>query len=759
MHTAEDTQGLSEAQQSAIVHAGSPLLVLAGAGSGKTRVLTYRIAHILRQRGVSPARIFAVTFTNKAAAEMRGRVERILGARAPSMWLGTFHSMCAKLLRIYGDRLGLSRDYTIFDDRDSMTLVRECMAALHIREQMYPARAIAGCIDTAKNGGLSPAQYARLPHDFTGEKAALVYPAYQKSLAKQNALDFGDLILRAIELFAPGTPGSDDLAARFEHVLVDEFQDTNTAQYRLLRMLSRGGAEVCVVGDDDQSIYGWRGAEIQNILGFGRDFAGTRIIHLGQNYRSTGAIVRAAARAVGHNQHRHEKRIFTENTEGEPPRYVRFDDERSEAQHIAAEIERLGFEEGTALRDIAVFFRTNAASRVFEDALRQHGISHVVVGGVRFYERKEVRDILGYLRLIANPKSDVDFRRVVNVPARGLGDVTQGRIAEHAGARGLSLYEAAREMAEAEVLAPKTARALREFVELIARLSKEAEARRVGDLCRRVLEETGYRRTLLEERTVEARARLENIEELVSAAEELEEEVEGATLVDFLAGTALVSDTDDLKGGDAVSLMTLHSAKGLEFNVVFLTGLEQGMLPHKRSLEEGNLEEERRLLYVGITRARKTLWLSSACVRRVFGELKALPESRFVAELGDTIACENRADEAIFDDAEPVLFFSRARPSPSRDARASGASRPPPLGFSRSPRPPRPSHDELDQRAHADDDAPLGARKGMRVSHALFGEGRVESIEGAGSGQKLSVRFEDGEVRRIVAKYVRLLGY
>jgi DNA helicase-2/ATP-dependent DNA helicase PcrA len=737
---------LSPEQRSAVVHTGGPLLVLSGAGSGKTRVLTYRIAHLVQAHGVPAYRIFAVTFTNKAAREMRERAERILAGRAEGLWIGTFHATGARLLRMYGERIGVPRAFLIFDERDTRDLVVECMGELGIPEQLYPSRALAACLDEAKNRGEGPAEYARREHDVLGEKAAKLYPLYQKRLAAQGALDFGDLILRACELLSPATPGSAELRARFSHLLVDEFQDTNRAQYRLLRLLAQGGAEISAVGDDDQSIYGWRGADVRNILEFERDFAGVTVVRLGQNYRSSAAIVATAASVVSRNHHRHAKRLWTQNPEGERPVYVRCRDERDEAKLVAQAVARLGLEQGFAYGECAVFFRTNAQSRVIEDALRERRIPHVVVGGVRFYERREVRDVLSYLRLCANPKSDVDFRRVLNVPARGLGSTTLERIEARARELGVPLLEAARDLSAARALPRGASPKLGEFVTLVGGLAAEAGRRPVGDLLRHLLDQTGYRRKLSEERSMEARGRLENIEELVSAAEEFESQSEDASLAAFLEGTALVADIDLAPTrSDAVSLMTLHSAKGLEFRAVFLTGLEEGTFPHTRSAgSEWELEEERRLCYVGITRAREILCLTSAASRRLFGEAKTLPESRFVAELGDHVGRENRVFAEV---AEPDLAFWERPRRPAAPRPAGQAPR-------------RRAREDFDQRSPVDYDlAPQGLRPGMRVAHSFFGEGRIECVDGAGEKARLTVLFDDGTERKIVAKYVTMLGY
>jgi DNA helicase-2/ATP-dependent DNA helicase PcrA len=732
---------LSPEQLAAVVHRGTPALVLAGAGSGKTRVLTYRIAHLVGASAVPPGRILAVTFTNKAAGEMRARAERLLGARAEGLWLGTFHGLCARLLRIYGERVGVPKGFVIYDDHYSLDVVRACAVELGLPEELYPARALAACIDDAKNRGERPSEYARREHDFLTERAAKLYPLYQKKLAQQSALDFGDLILRACDLLTPGAPGADELAGRFLHLLVDEFQDTNAAQYRLLRLLARGGGDVCAVGDDDQSIYGWRGADVRNILGFEKDFPGAVVLRLGHNYRCSAAIVRAAAAVVEHNRFRHGKRLWTENPDGEPPVYVRCRDERDEAKLVGGIVARLALEEGFAYGECAVFFRTNAQSRVLEDALRELRIPHVVVGGVRFYERKEVRDVLAYLRLCRNPQSDVDFRRVLNVPARGLGQTTLSRIEEQAQGAACSLWEAARTLAVGGSLPRGAATKLRGFLDLLDELAREADRRPVAELVRHLLERTGYRQMLLEARSPEARARLENVEELASAAQEFQDQSEDASLAAFLETAALVSDIDQAPSrAEAVSLMTLHSAKGLEFRAVLLAGMEEGIFPHARSSkDEADIEEERRLCYVGLTRAKEHAWLTSAALRRLYGEAKATQESRFIRELGDAVVRQSRVFE---ETADPeIRFWERPRrPAVARSR-------------------PRSRRDAFDQRGAWDDVAPEGPRRGMRVSHAYFGEGQIEAVDGDGEKSRLTVLFDDGTERKIVAKYVTILGF
>ena len=630
---------------------------------------------------------------------------------------------------------------------------------------------MATCLDQAKNAGLGPEAYARADHDFSSEKAAKIYPLYEKTLRKQNALDFGDLIVRTIELFRDDNARGGELARRFAHILVDEFQDTNGAQYELCKQMARGGGEVCVVGDDDQSIYSWRGAEVRNILGFPRDFQGARIVALGNNYRCAGAIVRAAAHVVSRNSQRHEKHIFTENDEGQQPVYVRLRDERDEARHVGAELERLALDRGFAYRELAVIYRTNAQSRVLEDALRERRLPHAVVGGVRFYERKEVRDVIGYLRLVVNRASDVDFRRVVNVPARGFGAASLQLVEARAKADGTTLFEAARAMThDGSDLSKRAATSLREFVKLVTHLGDEAATRPVGNLCRYLLDHTGYRKALQGEKTAEARARLENIEELVSAAEEFEAQTDDATLATFLEGAALVSEADFGEGDNTISLMTVHAAKGLEFRGVFITGLEEGTFPHSRSKGPAELEEERRLLYVGMTRAKDVLWLSSVAVRRLFGESRGMVESRFAKELEGVVSVENRVYEEVvpdgvtfyprrgrgsakpeYEDAMDFVPFDEDAPSSARprDARA-------PTRQAVAPRRAMPGED-----AHTVYDealAPMGPRKGMKVAHAMFGEGRIESVVGSGKDCKLVVRFGAAQ-KTIVAKYVTLLGY
>ncbi|MDR5695690.1 MAG: DNA helicase PcrA [Armatimonadota bacterium] len=715
MEIAELLADLNPPQREAVTYTGGPLLILAGAGSGKTRVLAYRAAYLIRWLQVSPHRILAVTFTNKAAGEMRERIDRLLGkAVSEHMWIGTFHAIASRLLRRHGDRIGLDRHFVIYDEGDQLALMRKVLSDLNLEERRYPPQAMLAAIGKAKNEGIDHIQYALQAQTFYEEVVARVYRAYQAALGERHAVDFDDLLLFTIQLFQEHPDVLAEYQERFLHVLVDEYQDTNHAQYLIVHMLAGKHRNLCVVGDDDQSIYQFRGADPRNILEFERDYPDAKIIKLEQNYRSTQRILEGAQGVIHHNPHRHPKRLWTENPPGKPLVLFEAYDGHEEAQFVAEEIKRL-LEEGRSYRDIVVLYRTNAQSRLFEEHFLRAGIPYQIVGAVRFYERKEIKDILAYLRLLLNPYDTVSLRRIINVPRRGIGEVTLGRLEALAQEEGISLLDA---MARATgtgspgrslEIPPHILRSLGEFVNLIAELRKLATQVSAADLIQEALARTGYASSLEEEGTEEAASRLENIQELINVAREFEAATGEEGLEAFLQHMSLIADIDTWKAeSDRVTLMTLHSAKGLEFPVVFIVGMEEGLFPHARAVEaEGGLEEERRLCYVGMTRAKELLYLTYAQHRASYGEVRPRLPSRFLSEIPPHLLI--RGVEAGW------------KPSPAR----------------------------------APDNRAIPLQPGDRIRHGRFGEGIVLDVEGEGANAIATIRFSEG-VKRLALGYARL---
>src|SRR5437667_235853 len=698
---------LNPPQREAVTHPGGPLLILAGAGSGKTRVLAYRVAYLLRRQSIAPARILAVTFTNKAANEMRERVDRLVGAAvARAIWIGTFHHICSRILRRNGDRVGVGRNFLIFDEDDQRAVIRQCLKDLGLDERRFPPAVVLALIDRAKNEGVDHLAYAERANGWYEEVVARVFNAYQRTLREQNALDFDDLLLEVVRLFGEAADVKEEYQDRFQHVLVDEYQDTNRAQYLIIRTLAEKHRNICVVGDDDQSIYRWRGADVRNILEFEQDYLDATIVKLEQNYRSTKTILQAAGEVIQHNPHRHRKALWTANPAGEPIVLYEAFDGHDEARLVVDEIARL--RDGLRYRDFVVLYRTDAQSRLFEEQCLRAGIPYTIVGGVRFYERKEIRDIIAYLRLALIPADDASLTRIINVPLRGLGDVSFGRLEAYARGHGLSVLEA---MARPEALEglPKAAqRTATELVDLVARLRDRASRVRTTDLIDAAIVETGYQAMLEAEGTDEAYSRLENLRELVTVAKEFEDVTGEESLNAFLQHLALVTDLDTWQEQvDRVTLMTLHSAKGLEFAVVFLAGLEEGLFPHARALEEAEgLEEERRLCYVGMTRAKQHLYLSHARTRTIFGSTMPGVPSRFLEEV-------------------PAELVTKPTPAP------------PAVTWMEEER-----------------DIPSFA-VGDHVRHASFGEGRVLGVEGEGVRAVVTVQFAQG-VKRLALGYAPL---
>jgi DNA helicase II / ATP-dependent DNA helicase PcrA len=652
-----DPASLNPEQREAVMHPGGPLMIFAGAGSGKTRVVTCRIARLIDE-GTPPSRILAVTFTNKAAREMRERIEDMVGPRASGLWMGTFHSICARLLRIEGAAIGLDPRFVVYDDADQLAVVREILKRKGLDDKTIQPRGVLNEISHAKEKLIGPERYEGQAAGFFGRVVADVYKEYNAALARANALDFDDIIMRAVRLLEQSVAVREAIQDRFLHVLVDEYQDVNFAQYQFADLVSGKHRNITVVGDDDQSIYAWRGADVSLMMRFSSDHPEAKVVTLTRNYRSTQRILDAAHHVIRHNRSRADKRLWTENQGGATVTVSEAGTEQDEAVQIADHVLREVRGGRRSFGDFAVLYRTNAQSRVLEEAFLTMRVPHVLVGGQRFYERKEVKDAVAYLRLAWNPADDASFRRVVNVPTRGIGATSMQAVEDAAGERGVSLLEAAREPVVIGSLAKKAATALREFTTLIEDAAHLAQAGPVTPVLRHVLDKSGYLDELRREDTEESLSRRDNLQELVTVTTEYDATNEEPTLGGFLESVALVADVDALnESGDAVTLMTLHSSKGLEFPVVFLAGLEEGVFPHSRSLgSDGELEEERRLCYVGMTRAREELHLTHASRRTLFGQPNFNRRSRFLDDLGEV-------------ETEP-LFGGRRAPAPFRELRS-----------------------------------------------------------------------------------------
>jgi DNA helicase-2/ATP-dependent DNA helicase PcrA len=705
---------LNPAQREAVLTTEGPLLVIAGAGSGKTRVLTYRVAHLLVTCGVKPNEILAITFTNKAAGEMKERVERALGPIARAIWIMTFHSACGRMLRSEAERLGYRSNFTIYDQADQVRLVKACLEELERDPKRFVPRGIHSQISNAKNQLIGPDEYASRVASFYDQTVADVYNLYQRRLFASNAVDFDDMLMLTVDVLQRFPEAREKWAKAFRYVLVDEYQDTNHAQYVLLQLLADVSKNIMAVGDPDQSVYGFRGADIRNILDFEKDFPNTKVIPLEQNYRSTNAILQAANQVISHNRERKEKNLWSELGEGEPVRIVETEDEHSEARFVATEI-AARIEEGYSAREIAVVYRTNAQSRVLEDVLVRQGVAYQVIGGPRFYERAEIKDAIAYLQVIDNPFDAVSLMRIANRPRRGIGDTSIARLVTFADGLGISLWEALGHHEEAGVGAA-SGKAVKQFKSVMETLMATASDADVATIVEAVLDRSGYLEALEAERTIEASGRIENLEELVGVAREYDAAAEEPSLSGFLQEISLYSDQDALRNeeeGGQVTLMTLHNAKGLEFRAVFMIGVEEGIFPHSRSIEENSLEEERRLCYVGMTRAQERLVLTHAMRRNLFGRSEANLPSRFLDELPQSGVERERL--------RPTSWSDYGRPSVQREFK------------------PREDVPELST--------------GDTVRHASLGTGIVTQIE---AGGVVTVRFEDGSERRLMLEYAPL---
>jgi DNA helicase II / ATP-dependent DNA helicase PcrA len=715
--------GLNPPQRAAAEHVEGPMLVVAGAGSGKTRVLTHRIAYLLATGAARPGEILAITFTNKAAAEMRERVGELVGRSVRAMWVTTFHSACARMLRADAERLGYSRGFTIYDESDSLRMLKRVMRELGVDPKRYPARAIKNKISGAKNQLIDSDMYAETQGSVFEEVVAEAFPLYEKRMLEANAMDFDDLLVRTVNALELFEEVRERWRRTFRHVLVDEYQDTNHAQYRLLQLLASEHGNLMVVGDEDQSIYSFRHADIRNILSFEEDFPDAAVVKLEQNYRSTQTILSAANAVVERNRERRPKKLWTDIEGGELVQLSEVGDEHEEARWVAGEIERLGEEHGVARTDIAIFYRTNAMSRALEDTLVRFEMPYQVIGGTKFYDRAEVKDAVAYLNLLLNPADQVSFARIVNSPRRGIGNTTQGRLAAYANTAGLTIWEVAERAEEVPGLSAAAVKAVSRFFETMDLLKGRVDSgAAIADVLQAALSETGYVEALEAERTVEAEGRVENLDAFVEAAAEFDinREREGDSevppLEEFLQQISLLSDQDSIEEEqDLVTLMTVHNAKGLEYDTVFVVGCEDGSFPHMRALEEGGEEEERRLCYVAITRARKRLYMTWARERRLFGRSERNLPSRFIDELPVELT-ERHATVA------STVGGTTWNPSPGTD-----------------PAPP------------LDPGPALEMQTGDDVVHASFGDGVVTGVE---PGGVVVVRFSgDGSERKLMADY------
>jgi DNA helicase II / ATP-dependent DNA helicase PcrA len=733
---------LNPVQQEAVKALNGPVMIIAGAGSGKTRVLTYRVAYLV-SCGVPPYQILALTFTNKAANEMKERIIKLVGDKASDVWMGTFHSMFARVLRKEARLLGYTNSFTIYDSEDSQKAVRRCMEKLNLSVQQIPAQAVCSRISGAKNQLVPPSDYSALARDFLDEKIGLVYGEYVALLHRSNAMDFDDLLIKPIELFKKHPEILEKYHHRFKFLLVDEFQDTNRAQYEVIKLLAGGNENICVVGDDAQSIYAFRGADIRNILDFSKDFPKAQTFRLEQNYRSTKNILSVADTLIKCNVDQLKKDLWTENPSGEPVRLLSCIDDRDEGHQILSVIRNEIAAEQRALRDFAILYRTNAQSRSLEDVLRRNGVPYVIVGGIRFYERKEIKDVLAYLRLLVNPRDDESFLRAINYPIRGIGDTSVQRLMEFAREKSLTLFECSERVNEITNIQERARKAVDQFTSFMKKYGSLRSKMSLSELTRSMVDDLGILRTYKDEGSAESMGRWENIQELLSAITEFGDEHPDGTLEAFLEEVSLVADIDTWdETRNVVTLMTLHASKGLEFPVVFVSGVEEGLLPfYSTTIERGELEEERRLFYVGITRAQTKLFLSKTQMRYRFGESAFASASRFLTEIGEEKleVVEGRGTHG------SVLPGSK-RGMPHRPRTVAERA------------PVREEHFFADESPDYENDSQesFEIKQGTAVRHEMFGKGKVIRMTGKGDTMKVVVDFDDYGVKNLLVKFARL---
>lgn len=735
-------QELSSVQQEAVKAANGPVMIVAGAGSGKTRVITYRIAYLI-QCGVPAHQILALTFTNKAASEMKKRINALVGEKANELWMGTFHSMFARILRREAELLGYSRSFTIYDSDDSLQLVKKAMERLNLSKDQFNPQAVRAKISSAKNSFVNPAQFEEMARDIFDEKTAGVYAEYDKLLRKNNAMDFDDLLVNPIHLFGKSPDRLERYQHRFKFILVDEFQDTNRVQYIATKMLSEAHRNICVVGDDAQSIYSFRGADIQNILNFPKDYSECQTFRLEQNYRSTKSILAAADKLIRYNQEQITKRLWTANPQGESIDVVECSDDREEGYQVVEAIQHEIQKHKLDLKDFAVLYRTNAQSRSLEDALRRSSIPYTIVGGIRFYERKEIKDVLAYLRVIVNTKDEESLSRIINYPPRGVGETSMERVQAFALSQGLVLYDALGFLDKISDLPERSRNALKQFVEFMQKHRTLRGQMSLSEFVRTLVDELGILTMFKDERTPDSMNRWENVQELLSAISEYADEHEEGSLEQFLEEVSLVSDIDTYEGSrNLVTLMTLHASKGLEFPVVFIAGIEEGLLPfYSSTIEDSNLEEERRLFYVGITRAQRKLYLTYARMRYRYGDPTYLSQSRFLSEIG-TENIERHQSRTL-----RTASIDRTNGL----TRTSGASK----AIRQTVDDDHYHKDPLpDYESESQESAEL--RQGVIVHHETFGRGKVIALSGKGETRKAVVQFENYGMKSLMVKFAKL---
>lgn len=734
--------GMNPKQKEAVLHTEGPLLIMAGAGSGKTRVLTHRIAYLIREKDVNPWNILAITFTNKAAREMKDRVIQLLGTDGNDTWVSTFHSMCVRILRRDVDLIGYSQNFTIIDGSEQQTLMKSIIKEKNLDSKKYDARGLLSAISNAKNSLETPAQFAQIHTNLYEKTVATCYESYQKELRRNQCMDFDDLIMNTIRLFEENPDTLSYYQNKFHYIHVDEYQDTNHAQYKLVNLLAERFKNLCVVGDADQSIYGWRGADMENILNFENDYPDASVILLEQNYRSTKTILKAANNVIGNNKNRKDKQLWTDNDDGNKIHYYLGESERDEARYIAEEITSLQEKEKKSFNDFAILYRTNAQSRIIEEILLKENIPYRMVGGHKFYDRKEIRDILAYLNILANPQDSISFQRIVNTPKRGIGKSSLDKLRSFSDTHGWSMLEGAREVNLTDI-SGKARKTLEEFGEMIHSLTQMIDFLSVTELVEETLNLSGYRDELLSQRTLEAQNRLENLDEFLSVTrafdeefakrEEDEEAINKLSL--FLNDLSLVSDIDentDSAPSAQVTLMTLHAAKGLEFPIVFLIGLEEGVFPLSRAmLEEEELEEERRLAYVGITRAEQTLYLTHAQSRTLYGKTQYNMPSRFLEEIDDELLDTSQAINV-----QPKRMPSKPRPL-SRQPRSTYV---------------QPTQSGVSEKVASGGDQALW-QPGDKAKHKLWGIGTVVSTSGTGKEITVTIAFPEKGVKKLMAAF------
>lgn len=753
----EQLKELNDKQYEAVMNTEGPCLVIAGAGSGKTKVLTYKIAYLIKEKNIKPWNILAITFTNKAANEMKQRAEALIGDNVKDMWIGTFHSICVKILRRYIHTIGYDSSFVIFDTTDQRSLIKECLKELNIDDKLFTDRSVLAEISNAKNEMLEPDTYKlRANGDYRKEKISIIYDIYQKKLKSNNALDFDDIINLSIKVLTETPECLEYYSEKFKYVLVDEYQDTNKAQFMLVSILASRNGNITVVGDNDQSIYSFRGADITNILNFEKDFPGAKIIKLEQNYRCTGNILNTANEVIKNNVAKYKKTLWTKNEKGGIPKFYRARDEYDEATYIVNEINHLKREEYYKYSDFAVLYRMNTQSRAIEDILRRENIPYKIIGGLKFYERKEIKDAIAYLRLIHNPSDNLSLKRIINEPKRGIGKTSLDSIEQIAEQNGISMYEVIKKAEQFGL--NRVFINSREFINTMEELMQEKENLSISELIKEMLNKTGYTKALEQENTIEAESRIENLEELLTVAIEFEEQYAENTLAEFLENITLSSDVDNMEEtDDSVTLMTLHSAKGLEFEVVFLVGMEEGIFPSYRSIgEQKELEEERRLCYVGITRAKTYLNITCAKQRTIFGSTSYNAVSRFVKEIPKELLDgydEEKTKNTYDDDSKEWTYGApQVNTYKNNNLTSSKANKQPAFAFRTAESflkniSAKPQSISVDLEQY---------KAGCRVYHKKFGEGTINSVEQEGDDLKVDISFDKVGNKRLMAKFAGL---